>query len=454
MNKYSSKILKMLDSIDYRFKFPTVNLNDNKFISDILNIVDNVQTENINLDSVVGKDIPLLHRVDQYPLLYIFFRSMYEKNLLNKLFDHSPDITNFWDFINWYTDHQHLIDYSSIEKIVTTFGDDEIHTLNKMIFKVSGDRKSLHSLLYDNPFVSIDVQQHAESIDLKYYILDNDEYKIEFYIPKDLEDHYSHLRKIVLTTKIMSSIAKKYNLYSKPKMVIFLGKQKKYKPKRFSTFTSKNVNSGSTMRRTFVNVWRYEEYCKVLIHELIHFFSMDFNYTDHYYNDVKSVIDKHFDVNGIDRCNEAYTETLATIIHSCVCSRFQNIDINKVYYYELKFITFQTAKIIKHFGGTRYIDLDKTKKSSSVTIKQYTSVLSYYILKMLLLYNIVKFINMVSEIKIRCTGDNVKTFSTLLHEIINSDFPDSDLVNIFIDKLDSSNDSFVYKTMRMTCMNM
>lgn len=454
MNKYSSKIIKMLDSNDYKFKLSNVDLNKNKFVLDIFNTVDDVCKEHIIFDSILGKDLPSLHHIDQYPLLYIFYRYMYEHDLLKKIFDYSPDISNFWEFVKWYTDHQHLIDYFLIETIVKSSDDDEFSTLYNMIFKVEGDRKSLHSLLYSNPFVSLDVQQHAESVDLKYYVFDNDEYKIEFYIPSDLDDHTTHIKKTILTTKIMSNIAKKYNLYSKPKIVMFLGKQKKYMPKRFAPFTSTNVNSGSTMKRKFVNVWRHEEYCKVLVHELIHFFCMDFNYTDDYYADVKSIIDDHFDVDGIDRCNEAYTETLATLIHLCICSKIQKINVNDVYYYELKFIMFQTAKIIKHFGGTRYNDLNKIHGSSKITLKQYTSVFSYYILKMLLLYNVDEFINMLISVKLNCTGKNIKLFSALLNKTIGGEFCDSELVNIFINKLYEIDDSFVYKTMRMTCISM
>ena len=36
-----------------------------------------------------------------------------------------------------------------------------------------------------------------------------------------------------------------------------------------------NVNSGSTLRKQYINLWRHEELEKVLIHELIHYYNID-----------------------------------------------------------------------------------------------------------------------------------------------------------------------------------
>ena len=105
-------------------------------------------------------------------------------------------------------------------------------------------------------------------------------------------------------------------------VILFLGNQKKY---LFGNkITPMNMNSGSTIKDIYVSVWRKEEYEKVLIHELCHYISIDF---DIFLNDkINKDINNIFNLEGINHVSESYNETVACIINMLYKSVKLNID--------------------------------------------------------------------------------------------------------------------------------
>jgi len=145
-------------------------------------------------------------------------------------------------------------------------------------------------------------------------------------------------------------------------------------------------------------VFRKEEWFKVFIHETIHNFGLDFSGmdTDMVHNYILSI----FKVNSNVRLYEAYTEFWAEIVNALFCSFFMLKDKNDIHgflsnseffiNFERTYSFFQLVKIL-NFMGLTYKDLySKSKPSSELREKLYkekTHVLSYYVIKAILINN-------------------------------------------------------------------
>jgi hypothetical protein len=173
------------------------------------------------------------------------------------------------------------------------------------------------------------------------------------------------------------------------------------------TMTPLNINSGSSLRGKFVNIWREEELEKVLFHEIQHFYNCDFHILDNGYNELSSFIKQTFSINGDDKVNESINEVMAIIIHMIYQSIKLNIDLTIIYSYEMYFTMIQIAKIIVYYDGDSYDDLFK-KNENSITFKQTTSVLSYYVIKGLLLFHINETLDFLHSNQLKCSDkDNI-----------------------------------------------
>ena len=122
-----------------------------------------------------------------------------------------------------------------------------------------------------------------------------------------------------------------------------------------------------------------------------------------------------------------------------------NININKIYEYEMKFLIFQTNKIIKFFNGVRANDL------FTIKISQTTSALSYIIIKMILFCNIYILLDFIEDVNIKLdTYDKINSYESLLLAIIFEKKYINLLDNNFNIYQDKSN--FINKTMRMSVL--
>ena len=171
---------------------------------------------------------------------------------------------------------------------------------------------------------------------------------------------------------------------------------KKVFPKKKITLSPKEINSGVTFleplhlhhhKNGTIILFRKEEYLKVLIHELIHSFHLDYNIVK-FGKKLESCICSNYPV----LLNEAYTESFATLIYIFLITFHKKMNIKKLrkniqieilYEYRL------AAKILDYYN-IQINDLHhfvKEKKCLKL-FDQKTNVFSYYLLKPLLLGNI------------------------------------------------------------------
>ena len=151
---------------------------------------------------------------------------------------------------------------------------------------------------------------------------------------------------------------------------IILSNLKRYFPEKDKKIQVTHVNGGYTdFSENIIFVWRHEEFEKVLLHEMIHFFDMDSRDADFH---------TKLDINGPSSFYEAKTDFFAIFYHLIYLSIITRLPVKNLLEIELSFVENQAMALNEHFnlGTWKY----KTDKS----INQTTPALSYYILKYLL----------------------------------------------------------------------
>lgn len=132
----------------------------------------------------------------------------------------------------------------------------------------------------------------------------------------------------------------------------------------------KNANTGYTdFQKNIIFVWRWEEYEKVLFHEVIHYLDLD-KRDDH--------VEHIADIKGPHSYYEAITDVFGIYYHVIYLSLISKIKIKTLLEIELSFIRNQ-AMILND-----YLGLGNWKDQPDKIIKQTTPAFSYYILKYLI----------------------------------------------------------------------
>jgi hypothetical protein len=162
-----------------------------------------------------------------------------------------------------------------------------------------------------------------------------------------------------------------------------------------------NVNTAFTRtcpKDSEIVVFRKEEWLKVLIHETFHNFGLDFSDIDN--EKMHECILNIFKVNSEVNLFEAYTEFWAEIMNALFCSFFSLKDKNNIneflsnseffINFERTYSFFQLVKILD-FMGLTYKDLYSNMKHSKILrenlYKEKSNVLSYYVIKTILINN-------------------------------------------------------------------
>ena len=164
-----------------------------------------------------------------------------------------------------------------------------------------------------------------------------------------------------------------------------------------------NVNTAFTTtcpRDSEIVVFRKEEWFKVFIHETFHNFGLDFS--DMNNSDPHKCILDIFKVKSSVNLYESYTEFWAEIINALFCSFYtlntdDKRDIDKFLSNSEFFINFEKTysyfQLVKtlNFMGLQYRDLFSNSKRSALLrenlYKEKTNVLSYYVIKAVLMNN-------------------------------------------------------------------
>ena len=401
----------------------------------------------------LSSSIEQIHDNASPPLFYLLFLVLYRKKLLDNIIEYKFECFENHDirqFIEWYNQNQMSIPIDDIKKVMKKHKNGIVNELYEIIFNPAcKNRYDLHNLLYTNVFVPINVQNEAETNiinNIVYRFSDNS--IVNIYCPNNTEQI-----DITIICKIFDIFRTITGSYDNPiNLSIFAGNSKKkiYKNKtKHLSLNPTNINSGSTYPGIEINLWRREEIYKVLIHELVHYFKLDFTVFSPGYERTEMFTHELINIKGEDRLFESYTETLANIIHCALLEHYTGINVGQLLWIETSFSLFQVAKILNYYEFNNFDQLfDKTNDK---IIYQTTSVLSYFIIKTGLLLNMDLFLNFI--------GDSIK-FNKKITEYINlvqkciKSSSYSHIVNqhlIFIKNI-KENDDFIQKTLRMTCL--
>jgi len=162
-----------------------------------------------------------------------------------------------------------------------------------------------------------------------------------------------------------------------------------------------NVNTAFTTtcpKDSEIVVFRKEEWFKVFIHETFHNFGLDFS--DMNTSDCTDYILSILNVDSEVNLYESYTETWAEIINISFCSFFSLKNKNDIEGFLSTFETliqiersysyFQMVKTLKFMGLTYkdlYSNTSYSKSLRDTMYKEKTNVLSYYVIKTILINN-------------------------------------------------------------------
>lgn len=196
------------------------------------------------------------------------------------------------------------------------------------------------------------------------------------------------IKKIVKRLKILVFINEyikyKTNNTKKISMIfLVLSNLKRFFPETNQIIKVRHVNGGYTDFNTnIIFVWRYEEFEKVLLHEIIHYFDMDSRH-EH--------IETKLNINGPHSYYEAITDFWAIFYHLIYLSLITKVPIKNLLELEFTFIKNQAMTLNDHFNLGNWHNniqnqtiVSKETNKHVGTIVQTTPALSYYILKYLL----------------------------------------------------------------------
>jgi hypothetical protein len=464
LNKYSIKIVKFINQIKENKELNTHNLSkrfntENSLILKIKKIISRVLSQSQSQSQSTINKITTLNKLhsENYCNLYLFFDKYYKH-----FKDENIKFANYKDFVIWFNTNQHLIKYHEIYIKIKNIPD--LLKIFDKVFQFDTTRKNLHKMIHNNNFVGLDTIHYTEITDIDHIKIENDNVDINLYIDTSFGNIY--IDEIIIN--ILNIVTIMHNLneellktkVNKLKLNILLGKQKKY---TYDTdiLTPLNINSGSSISGEVIYIWRVEELEKVLIHELLHYYSYDFHSFDEGYNSIHELITTYFDINGDDKVNESINEITANIIHMIYQSIKLKMDLSMVYEYELIFSLYQVAKIIVFYKGSNFRDIFKTSPKH-ITFNQTTSVLSYYIIKCMLLFYINDTMNFIEVNNMKLNElQKIINFKVFLEKLLNifqhKDNFEVTVFELYINVLcsiykDLDKDRFITRTMRMVAI--
>ena len=289
-----------------------------------------------------------------------------------------------------------------------------------------------------------------------------------------INEYNKHVDAIIMWLYILNEYASKQCASNLVIYFYFTSLEKKLPKTNVNILDENNVNTAFTTtcpKDSEIVVYRKEEWFKVFIHESFHNFALDFS--DMNNTECKNRILNIFPVQSEVNLYESYTEFWAEIINALFCSFFSlknknNIDeflSNSEFFinFERTYSFFQLVKTLR-FMGLTYKDLFlknmHSKTLRETLYKEKTNVLSYYVIKTILLNNYQGFLfwckkNNLSLLQFKKTLTNQTEYckfieknykiSSMLESIENS----QKFLNILISK-NKTNDKFVLTNMRMS----
>jgi hypothetical protein len=294
---------------------------------------------------------------------------------------------------------------------------------------------------------------------------------------KEIQVYNSYIEYILIWLYIVNKYSshkcsKQLNIY------LYLTSLRKELPTQKDIILNENnVNTAFTTTCPIdseIIVYRKEEWFKVMIHETIHNFSLDFSGLD--VNECHEKILSIFPVKSEVNLYEAYTEVWAEIMNALFCS-FNKLDdkkdieqfiINSEFflYFERSYSFFQLVKTL-NFMGLTYKDLYSSSFESKMKREKYykedSNILSYYIITTILLNNYEGFLSWCEEnngenslLQFKPTNKNMIEFCNLIENnyktksMLEGVECGEKFLNIYNNKNLDKELNYLLKNMRMT----
>jgi len=259
------------------------------------------------------------------------------------------------------------------------------------------DQLSMTELTYSFSLYQRNIKVH--------FIVEEDETQVNMSI------FNKYLDSVIMWLYILNKYSSKQCSNSLTVYFYFTSLEKKLPSSNIFILDEININTAFTTtcpKNAEIVVFRKEEWFKVFIHETFHNFALDFS--DMNNNIVHKCILDIFKVKSDVNLFESYTEFWAEIINALFCSFFSikiKTDFNSFLSFSDFFINFERTysffQLVKtlNFMGLTYEDLYLNNiHSESIRenlYKEKTNVLSYYIIKTILINNYQGFLLWCSE---------------------------------------------------------
>ena len=384
----------------------------------------------------------------------------------SKIMDHLlPDIDNY-PFI---FDHENKKIKNMIKKFYT-----ELDNIYKKKLKVLNYTKTIKvknkntiNDLLDSAYTPTSIKKKMEDISsiIEYStVIHSVPIKIIFLSPPGLpETNYNFYFKEIShwLTFIMPYSNSKMKSF---KVVLYLSDFKKKLPeKQTDILDTTHVNTAVTYACAINGtclIYRKEEWFKVLIHETMHAFCLDFSGLN--YDTLRNKFKDIFPLDIDFEISESYSEFWATILNALFKTYEQKVLDNDIkgfdtfynifssmIYLEISFSLFQAVKILQ-FMDIDYVDLYK----NNIIYKQKTNVFEYYVLKSILLFNYIDFLKLCDTNNTNCINF-YKSNNALndIFEFVEKKYDDKGFIKglrYMKNLLNRTDDNFMKTTMRMT----
>ena len=294
-----------------------------------------------------------------------------------------------------------------------------------------------------------------------------------------LQTYMSHVENIIVWLHIVNEYGAKTCATDLTILIYFTDLLKLLPSSNINILDQYNVNTAFTRtcpKVAEIVIYRKEEWFKVLIHESIHTFGLDFSRMDN--TSCHSKVLAIFDVNSEVNLFEAYCEFWACMINSVICSYKQLEDKDNIneflanceffINFERTFSFFQAVKTLQFMGLNYYSLYTKNQYTDMVRrtlYKENTNVLSYYIIKLILLNNYQGFLswcntNNFSLLQFKKTTSNQAEFIRFIEKNYKtkSMLEGIECMETFLHKIMHSKSSkqskHLLNTMRMTICEM
>lgn len=224
------------------------------------------------------------------------------------------------------------------------------------------------------------------------------------------------LAKLINSTNTISYLILEFFQNDDPKIISLNTFKKILTPLHLNSGVSMEVSSKMTTpsKMTFkddiynIKIWRNEEFNKVLLHELIHSYKLDYGLSSKQedYNQLSTFKQLFCCINSnLLRINESVTDALA-IVFNCICIiQLNNLDLSYLslmLQYEFLFVLIQVAKLFFFFGFTSWSSFlstttEKKNNTNNVFWNEDTSGFSYIFLKSWYLFKIPEFLTLIKN---------------------------------------------------------